>query len=225
MAIQKAVRVQVWAISDGESDAFTFDLMSDPYWIGSATTSGIGGRIMNWFAEADEVGASLPVGVLTVDGAVSATLVGTVVTVNVPVQPAEHKYVVTLDFLFGDTSAPPITTDLPVNVDLPYASGPNSPVMLGDVLTCTMGNWDNMYDEPHSYAYQWMRLDINTSSTDVIDGATDLTYQVVDADNPSFVSCIVAATNAAGSAHTVSNSIEISFGGASGQAERTKKRR
>jgi hypothetical protein len=41
MTINKAVRIQVWAASDGESTTFTLDLMNDPYWVGSSTTSGI----------------------------------------------------------------------------------------------------------------------------------------------------------------------------------------
>ena len=225
MAIPKAVRVQVWAISDGESTSFDFDLAADPYWIGSATTSGIGGRIMNWFAEAGETGVSMPVDVIIVAGAESATISGTVVTVNVLVKPIGHRYTITLDALFGSTF-PILVVDPPVNVDVPYVQGDTS---LGGTLTCTMGNWDNMQDEPHSYAYQWWRLDPNTDGETAIEGATDSTYVVVDADDVSFLFCIVTATNVGGSTEVTSNSVEIFFGtvpgGTSGQKVGTNKRR
>ena len=80
--------------------------------------------------------------------------------------------------------APPVATDAPVIVDVPYAS------QEGAVLTCTMGNWDN---EPTSYAYQW-----------ILDGseilATGPTYDVPN--DPNVIghdaTCIVTASNAAG---------------------------
>jgi hypothetical protein len=50
---------------------------------------GIGGRITNWFADKSPP-APLPSGVAVVDGADSATIPGSAVTVNVPVQPKGH---------------------------------------------------------------------------------------------------------------------------------------
>ena len=75
MALRKAVIVQVWAISDGFSTVFTVDLLKDPYWVGSHTTSGIGGTIQNW-------DMALVADVLEVLGAESVSISGTVVTVT-----------------------------------------------------------------------------------------------------------------------------------------------
>ena len=56
MAIGKRVRIMSWATSDGRANSFTLDLLADPYWVGSAQPGGIGGRIMNWFAEKTPAG-------------------------------------------------------------------------------------------------------------------------------------------------------------------------
>jgi hypothetical protein len=99
MAIQKAVRILIWAISDGTSTSFTFDLTKDPYWVGAATSSGQGGRVTNWPADPGEA-ATTPTGVMLINGATSATISNTVVTVTVPVKPAKFLYAVTMDILF-----------------------------------------------------------------------------------------------------------------------------
>lgn len=77
-------------------------------------------------------------------------------------------------------AAPPVP---PVNRDVPYAS------QEGAVLNCTMGNWNGA---PTAYAYQW-KLD---GATDVGDGAA--VYMFVPADVGKTATCIVSATNAAG---------------------------
>jgi hypothetical protein len=100
MAITKRVRVMVWGNSDGRAGSFTFDLLTSPYLVGQAQPSGLGGRLVNWFAEKSPPGPA-PTGVLAVEGAISATLAGTVVTVWVPVKPADSLHKVTLDFLFA----------------------------------------------------------------------------------------------------------------------------
>ena len=71
----------------------------------------------------------------------------------------------------------------PENVDVPDVS------QAGDILTCTMGNWTG---EPTSYAYQW-QLD----GADVGDGTA--TYTISAPDIGLTMTCIVTATNAAGS--------------------------
>jgi hypothetical protein len=77
--------------------------------------------------------------------------------------------------------APP-ATEPPINVDVPYAS------QAGDVLSCTMGNWEN---EPTAYAYQWKMdgADVGTDSE---------TYTVTAADDGGTATCIVSASNAVG---------------------------
>ena len=71
----------------------------------------------------------------------------------------------------------------PVNVDVPHVS------QAGDVLTCTMGNWQGT---PSSYAYQW-QLD----GVDV--GADADTITVTAADAGKTATCVVTATNDLGS--------------------------
>ena len=78
--------------------------------------------------------------------------------------------------------APPPTSP-PVNVDVPYSAQEN------DLITCTMGNWEG---EPTSYAYQW-----KSDGTDVGDGTVP--YTVTAADAGHTFTCVVTATNAAGS--------------------------
>jgi hypothetical protein len=82
----------------------------------------------------------------------------------------------------GGAPAAPVPTEPPVNVDVPYAS------QAGDVLSCTMGNW---MGEPTAYAYQW--------KMDGVDVGTDSeTYTVTAADDGGTATCIVSASNAAG---------------------------
>jgi hypothetical protein len=83
----------------------------------------------------------------------------------------------------------------PENVDVPYVS------QQGDLLNCTLGNWTG---EPTSYAYQWVRDgEINIGS-----GATP--YIVTGADVGHEVTCVVTATNAAGStAAPPSNAVTV----------------
>lgn len=80
----------------------------------------------------------------------------------------------------------------PVNKDIPHVSGDPS---VGSVLTCTMGNWDGMQAEPHSYSYQWMSDDHPAGPNA---GSGD-TYTVADGDVGHSLSCVVTATNAVGS--------------------------
>jgi hypothetical protein len=49
------------------SGKFTLDLLTEPYWVGSAQPTGIGGRISNWFADKSPPGP-LPTGVAVVEG-------------------------------------------------------------------------------------------------------------------------------------------------------------
>jgi hypothetical protein len=101
--------------------------------------------------------------------------------------------------------APP--TAPPVNRDVPHVSGTGT---VGSTLNCTMGNWDNMSAEPHSYAYQWQR--------DAVDiGATAADYVIVAGDAGHSLTCVVTATNAMGStAAPPSNAVAVN--GAATQA-------
>jgi hypothetical protein len=74
-------------------------------------------------------------------------------------------------------------TEPPANVDVPFAS------QEGAVLTVTMGNWTG---EPTSYAYAW-QMDGAAVGTDAA------TYDVQAGDVGHTATCVVTATNAAGS--------------------------
>ena len=97
-----------------------------------------------------------------------------------------------------DAEAPP--TAPPVNVDVPFVDGIGAP---GETLTCTMGNWEGMAAEPHSYSYVWQTDDAPNS-------AVGPTYVVVPGDAGKSISCIVTATNALGSTTAPpSNAVEV----------------
>lgn len=79
-----------------------------------------------------------------------------------------------------DTGPP---TEAPVNVAVPAIA------QEGDVLGCTMGEWDN---KPTTYAYQWQM--------DGADVGTDADRFTVTADDVGHTAtCIVTATNDLGS--------------------------
>ena len=86
----------------------------------------------------------------------------------------------------------------PTVVDTPHVSGGTS---VGSTLTCTKGNWTAA---PTSYAYQWKRdglVNIGTNAD---------TYKIVVSDGGASLTCVVTATNAAGSsAAPPSNAIAI----------------
>jgi hypothetical protein len=102
MAITLRTRILVWAMADGESTSFVFDLFKSQFWIGTAQPSGFGGHSPNFFTEK---AATLPSGVVVIDGAESASLLNTMITVNVPVEPEGHVYRVTLDLLFDHANS------------------------------------------------------------------------------------------------------------------------
>jgi hypothetical protein len=82
----------------------------------------------------------------------------------------------------------------PVNVDVPYVS------QTGNVLSCTMGNWQG---EPTGYTYAW-------HSDGVANGATDPTYSIQPDDSGHGMACVVAATNAQGTTVApMSNAVTI----------------
>ena len=73
--------------------------------------------------------------------------------------------------------------DPPINIDVPYASQEEA------VVNCTMGNWTGA---PTGYAYQW-----KNDGADIGDGAVP--YPITAADVGHTITCVVTATNAAGS--------------------------
>jgi hypothetical protein len=51
MAITFRTRILVWAMADGESTSFVFDLFKSQFRIGTAQPSGFGGHSPNFFIE------------------------------------------------------------------------------------------------------------------------------------------------------------------------------
>lgn len=93
--------------------------------------------------------------------------------------------------------APPAGAGGPAPTSIPHLFGDTA-------LECTMGNWTNMYDEPHSYEYKWLR------QGKYIDGAETNTYTVDPvADAGSKIVCEVIAKNSLGMGVAFSNSILV----------------
>ena len=76
----------------------------------------------------------------------------------------------------------------PTVKDAPYVG------LEGNMLTCTMGNWEN---EPSGYAYDWQRDGLPAGT-----GASHLASSGV-------WTCTVTATNAKGSASSSSNEVTV----------------
>jgi len=85
-------------------------------------------------------------------------------------------------------------TNIPANTSAPAISGTTT---VNQTLSVTNGTWTGT--TPFTYTYQWYR------SSAAISGATNSTYvlQILDVNNP--ITCIVTATNSAGSASASSN--------------------
>ena len=87
------------------------------------------------------------------------------------------------------------TPTAPVNSALPVITGTTT---VGQTLTTTTGTWTG---SPTGYTYQWKRSGTNIS------GATASTYTLVSADATTFVTVLVTATNAAGSANATAATV------------------
>jgi hypothetical protein len=73
--------------------------------------------------------------------------------------------------------------DPPINIDIPHA------IQQDNVVDCTMGNWTGA---PTGYAYQW-----KNDGADIGDGTVP--YTITAGDVGHTITCVVTATNAAGS--------------------------
>lgn len=87
-------------------------------------------------------------------------------------------------------------SEAPVNDDVPHVDGD---AVVGGTLTCTTGNWQGV---PVSYAYAW-------ASDGVATGDTEETYNLIASDAGHAISCVVTATNNAGSTDSPSNTVTI----------------
>jgi Carboxypeptidase regulatory-like domain len=85
----------------------------------------------------------------------------------------------------------------PINTVLPHLTGAAA---LAEELSCSKGTWEN---SPESFAYAWRR------DGSVISGQAGTTYTVQSADLGHSITCVVTATNAAGSTPATSNAVHI----------------
>jgi hypothetical protein len=100
---------------------------------------------------------------------------------------SQYEPVLMADAEGGEGGGPdPVPTTPPINVDVPHVQ------QAGSELTCTMGNWEGMQAEPHSYAYQW-QLD----GADITGGTASLPIMADDVGKTA--TCVVTASNAIGS--------------------------
>jgi hypothetical protein len=98
-------------------------------------------------------------------------------------------------FVRGPGAAQSPAPVAPSNVTVPYVS------QSGDVLNCTMGTWTG---EPTGYAYQWRIDGANV-------GTNSPNYTATTANVGNTATCVVTATNAAGSGTAPpSNAVVIS---------------
>jgi len=100
----------------------------------------------------------------------------------------------------------------PTNVDVPHLGGNGA---VGETLTCTKGNW---HGEPTGYAYAWK------SDGAAIAGTTGDSYVVAAGDVGKSITCLVTATNAAGSTQAPPSNA-VSVGGEAGGTRMTGRTR
>jgi surface protein len=91
------------------------------------------------------------------------------------------------------TSGPPAA---PVNTVIPNVTGA---AVVGNTLTTDDGTWTG---SPTSYTYQWKR-----GATNI--GTNANTYTLVAADAGQSITCVVTATNGAGSTPATSNAVQV----------------
>lgn len=99
-------------------------------------------------------------------------------------------------FIASSNSVSAANVIAPVNTVAPVISGT---AVVGQTLSTTNGTWSN---SPTSFSYQWKR-----GATNI--GTNSSTYTLVQADagNTSNITCVVTATNTAGSTNATSNQI------------------
>ena len=102
---------------------------------------------------------------------------------------------------------PDEVTGPPIVVDEPYASGPSGQpsAAVGEVITCTMGNWEN---EPNRRAYLWKRRHPDGHVTP-LENETEPEYTAVELDRGNALFCAMEASNDFGQAHTESNDVTV----------------
>lgn len=91
----------------------------------------------------------------------------------------------------------------PVNLTLPAVTGTGA---VGRELTCERGEWSG---DPTGFEYRWRAGD------ETIAGATGSRYTATEAEGAAIVTCVVTATNAAGSSTAKAGGLRVAqYGGA-----------
>ena len=119
---------------------------------------------------------------------------GTIITGEVK---ATNSYGETA-FISTSNQVNAVNATAPVNTIAPVISGTAT---LGSTLTSTTGTWTGL--PTPSYTYQWYR------GESIISGATNSTYVTVVADSIASITCVVTATNLAGSSNATSNALTM----------------
>jgi hypothetical protein len=100
-------------------------------------------------------------------------------------------------FIVSSNSVSAVNAVAPSNTVAPVISGT---AVVGQVLTSTTGTWTGI--PTPTYSYQWKR-----GATNIGTNSSTYTLVAADAGNTSIITCVVTATNSAGSANATSNTI------------------
>jgi hypothetical protein len=101
--------------------------------------------------------------------------------------------------------APPPETNPPVNTAVPHVSVISGTGVVGDILNCTTGIWENMGDLVDTYYWQWQRNGVNAGAQQ-----PNGDHTIVAADSGTTLTCVVSATNTIGTtAAPPSNGIAV----------------
>ncbi len=101
----------------------------------------------------------------------------------------------------------------PQNTAKPTISGTTT---LGQTLTATTGTWSSPNGSSITYAYQWVRCNAQGQACQPIQGATQQTYALQQADVGNTIAVTVTATNTQGSQSATSNATGVVQGSPAG---------
>ena len=100
-------------------------------------------------------------------------------------------------FVASSNSVSAVNAIAPSNTVAPVISGT---AVVGQALTSTTGTWSGI--PTPTYSYQWKR-----GATNIGTNSSTYTLVAADAGNTSNITCVITATNTAGSANATSNQI------------------
>ena len=103
MAVMKAIRIMVWAISDGTTAVCTVKLATDgdPYWVASASPTGIGGHVANWFSQPNAANAPKSAKMVSGANSLGFAVPTSILTINFTPKPNGERHEFIIDLLFA----------------------------------------------------------------------------------------------------------------------------